>query len=625
VILPVLGEPLDDLVDRLTIVGDELRLGAQRWPLAPGTSGLAPSAALARQHYRLQWWREPARNVRRFFTIDGLAAVRVEDPVVVAVVDTVPRVLTDHPGFAGVRVDHVDGLADPLGYLQQLRATIGDRWLVVEKILAAGETLPAVWPVDGTTGYEHAAVVEHALLDRAGWGRLREQWAAVTGDRRPFAAWELDARREVLRRGLRPDLERVVRAAPVPEDAGDRLDAVEALSVHLGRYRTYLPDPEGEPALAAAVASAVTERTDLAALVERLAAALHEPGEWPVRWQQLTGPATAKGVEDRAFWRYGPLWSLCEVGGRPEPDPDPVAALHAHHADIAARWPRTLLAGTTHDTKRGEDVRAIGLALAATATRWVTVAGEWFDRSTSTVDPASGWLALQTALTTPGLDRARLTAFLVKASREADVHTSWDGANEAFEAALEQLAADVLGWSPAVEAAAELERPGRANALGLLVVRLTAPGVADVYQGTEAFRFVLVDPDNRVEPDHRALDALVERAAALDGRAAWAEPDAAAARVVAIARVLPLVGRLTGYVPLDVPDSLVAFARTDADGEPLLVTIVPRAVDRPEGGRADLPPGQWRHVLVDGLPDASRSIAVDEPLAAFPAIVLVRR
>ena len=180
VILPVLGQPLDDVVAELELVGDELRLGPQRFPLAPGTESFASAAdALAHQHYRLQWWRDPARNVRRFFTIDGLVGVRVVDPEVAAVVDTVPRLLADHEAFAGVRVDHIDGLVDPLAYLDQLREAIGDRWLVVEKILAADETLPGAWPVEGTTGYEHAAVLEHAFLDRRGVGAPADRLGAL--------------------------------------------------------------------------------------------------------------------------------------------------------------------------------------------------------------------------------------------------------------------------------------------------------------------------------------------------------------------------------------------------------------------------------------------------------------
>lgn len=622
VILPVLGAPLDDVVGRLEVVDGELRLGAQRWPLAPGTEGLPAAEALDRQHYRLQHWRDPARNVRRFFTIDDLVAVRVEDPAVVAVVDTVPRILAAHEGFAGVRVDHVDGLADPLAYLDGLRAAIGDRWLVVEKILARGETLPAAWPADGTTGYEHAAAVEHALLDADGWGALRDRWAAVTGDDRPFRAWELAARREVLDGGLWPDLERVARVA------GGSIDAIAELTTHLARYRTYLPDAEGRPALTSARDAAVAARPDLTEDIDELVAALDEQPELRTRWQQLTGPAAAKGVEDRAFWRYLPLASLAEVGGEPEPAKDPVERLHEHHAATQARWPRTLLAGTTHDTKRAEDVRAVGLILAAAPEEFAAMVDEWLAGPglAVDVDPAMHWLALQTALTTPGLDVDRMSAFLVKAAREAAVHSSWTEQDTAYEALLAVLAAAVLAWPPLVAAADDGVRRGRAVSVGLLAVRLTAPGVPDVYQGTDAFRYVLVDPDNRSEPDHAALDDLVTRASALDGRAAWSEDGAPAARAVVMSRLLALrrAVELVGYRPIDAGKHLVAFARLDADGEPVLITIVPRAVERPAGETVALPPGEWRHVLLDGEPDIAGQLAVDDPLDAFPAIVLRR-
>ena len=332
-----------------------------------------------------------------------------------------PRLLAAHDGFAGVRVDHVDGLADPRAYLEGLRRLIGDdRWLLVEKILAPGERLPEAWPVDGTTGYEHAAVLEHALLDADGWDLLRRRWVAETGDRRPFRDWELDARREVLAAGLRPDLERVARVAADRLDADE--DTVEAavaeLSVHLDRYRTYLPDDEGDPALTLALAEAAASQPRLAPVLARLVTELRdsddaEAVEWRTRWQQLTGPATAKGVEDRAFWRYVTLASLDEVGGFAEPldDVDPVAALHEHHAETAARWPTTLLAGTTHDTKRSEDVRAAGLALAARSRRFVELVDEWFDGPGSrfAIDLSIQWLALQTVVTTPGLDGTRLS------------------------------------------------------------------------------------------------------------------------------------------------------------------------------------------------------------------------
>ena len=185
VLLPVLGQPLEEMIDAFAVRDGELRAGELRLPLAAGTEAMELPALLGAQHYELIHWRRPERNVRRFFTIDSLVAVRVEHAEVASAVDTVPRLLVDHPAFGGVRVDHVDGLADPGGYLRQLRELLGDRWIVVEKILAPGETLPEDWPVDGTTGYEHARVLEHALLDETG---LEHDRRTVGADLRRRAA-----------------------------------------------------------------------------------------------------------------------------------------------------------------------------------------------------------------------------------------------------------------------------------------------------------------------------------------------------------------------------------------------------------------------------------------------------
>ncbi len=194
-------------------------------------------------------------------------------------------------------------------------------------------------------------------------------------------------------------------------------------------------------------------------------------------------------------------------------DVDAVVALHEHHAATAARWPTTLLAGTTHDTKRSEDVRAAGLALATRARRFVELVDEWFDGPGSrfAIDLSIQWLALQTVATVPDLDGSRLTAFLVKAGREADVHTAWSDPDEPYERQLGRLADVLLQWPPVAELQADLDGPGRAVTLALLAVRLTAPGAADIYQGTEALRYLLVDPDNRTQPDHEALDGSWRR------------------------------------------------------------------------------------------------------------------
>ena len=384
--------------------------------------------------------------------------------------------------------------------------------------------------------------------------------------------------------GLAPDRDRValVAANVVPDlEFDDARAAVTELSAHLDRYRTYLPDDEpGRAALETARLEAAAARPDLAGPLDRLSRAIAaadegDAAELRTRWQQLTGPATAKGVEDRAFWRYLALASLGEVGGQVEPAPDSIAALHDHHAMTAARWPTTMLAGTTHDVARSEDVRAVGLVLASAAEAWTRVVDERVETpSFPDIDLPMRWMALQTVATTPGLSAERLAAFLVKAAREADRRTSWVEPDETYEQRLTALAQDVLVWPPVAELAASLDGPGRATALAMLAVRATAPGVPDVYQGTEAFRFLLVDPDNRRPPDLGELEELVHQASALDAVAAWNEPSSESAKAVVLHRLLALRRRLPdvfgpggGYVPLATDEeAIIAFARTDGSG-----------------------------------------------------------
>ena len=489
VIVPKLGDPLDRLLASGGLsVGDgdrgpELRYGPLRFPLAPGTEHLDVADAVARQHYRLQWWRDPARNVRRFFTIDDLVAVRAEDPEVAQVIDTIPARLADHPAFAGVRVDHVDGLARPEAYLAGLRRRIGDhRWLLVEKILAPGEVLAPSWPVDGTTGYEHIRVSEHTFLDPAAEAPLERLWTELTGDTRSFVDVEDQARREVLDGGLRPDLDRLVRlvVAEVGDHDGDPLDtdrlreALVELTIGVHRYRTYLPDDSASAVeLDDAHARAVATRPDLTDVIDRVVRLIRSRPAVAVRWEQLTSPTMAKGAEDRAFYRYLRLPSLCEVGGAPGEFATTVEAFHQHQSEVQSLMPMTMLAGTTHDTKRSEGVRARSLALAEIADEWASVVRRWMhDHDDHGIDAATMLLALHTAVTAWPITADRMTEYLVKSAREADLHTSWTAPDEAYE----------VGSSAAlaVELEAELGVDSEHPALGAVVDRTLRPGRAEL-------------------------------------------------------------------------------------------------------------------------------------------------
>ena len=271
--------------------------------------------------------------------------------------------------------------------------------------------------------------------------------------------------------------------------------------------------------------------------------------------------------------------------------------------------------------------------LASAAKPWSRVVDDRVETpSFPDIDLATRWLALQTVATTPGLSADRLASFLVKAAREADERTSWVEPDETYERRLVALAQDVLVWPPLAELAASLDGPGRATSLAMLAVRATAPGVPDVYQGTEAFRFLLVDPDNRLPPDQDDLEVLVAGAATLDAAAAWQEPGSPAAKAVVLQRLLALRRRLpdvfgpgSGYLPLPADDdvNVIAFARIDESGAARVVTVIAPPGVMPRRP-LQLPPGRWRHVLVDGEPPVQGELDVAGALAVFPAVVLVR-
>ncbi len=659
VIVPKLGDPLDDVIAArgLTIAdtenGRELHYGPLRFPLAAGTEHLDAAEAVRYQHYRLQYWRDRARNVRRFFTIDDLVAVRAEDPAVAATIDTIPTQLADHPAFSGVRVDHVDGLADPAAYLEGLRSRIGaNRWLLVEKILAIGEALPPSWPVDGTTGYEHIRVTEHTLLDPGAQASLTQLWSDLTGDDRSFETIEETARREVLAGPLRPDLDRLVRqiGGRLGNDGStDRTrDAVVEMTIGLHRYRTYLPDdPASVAVLSVAHQRAATSRPDLADHLGRLVKLISDDPTIAQRWQQLTSPVMAKGAEDRAFYRYLPLAALCEVGGAPAQFTISAADFHAQQRQVQASMPATLLAGTTHDTKRSEGVRTRALALAAIADDWATHVKAWFAEYDEAVRgdgvaAAMTLLALETAVTAWPIDADRLREYLVKSAREADEHTSWTVPDEAYENALGRLADRLAGQleraqptGPLAVIVEAIVRPGWARSLAALAIRLTARGVPDLYQGTAAFTYSLVDPDNRVEPDWDERRSLVERASSTDGPSAWSGDDIDAVKAVVITGTLALrrrhpdaFGPDAGYEELDTGgvhgDRVLAFARTDAGGAQVVTLVAMGDVDDWAETTVVLPDGSWRAVLDDDAPTVAgrATTRVGRWLDRFPVAVL---
>ncbi|WP_405487691.1 malto-oligosyltrehalose synthase [Streptomyces sp. NBC_00096] len=586
-LLPVLAAPLDPTEVRVAAGprGERtvLRVGELEFPLREGTDRLEPAALLDAQWYRPAHWREARTglNYRRFFTISELIGVRVEDPEVFAATHAKVLELVRDGILEGLRIDHVDGLADPGGYLRRLREGVGaDCWVVVEKILARGERLAPAWPVAGTTGYDALHRVDGVFTDPAGAARLDARFRASTGQPR-WAQTAAAGAREVLTGDLAAELAALQRLAG-PELA----DAVTELLIAYPVYRPYPGDPELAPeALERAAARAGTE-----AVAGVRGLVLRDPA-FAARFAQTSAALRAKSLEDRAFYRYAPLLSATEVGGDPGNPVVTVAEFHAYCTERELLWPRSGTVLTTHDTKRSADVRARISALSQDPESVPAPAG---------ADPQLAWVAWQTAfgLGDDGPERAaRLEQALLKAVREAALHTTWTEQDTAYEAT-------VPGYVPAAapEPAGPLAAAARANLLGAALLHLTVPGVPEVYQGAETEYRALVDPDNRrpaVFP--REALARLDSGAAPDGTAG--EKLALTAALLRLRRSRP--GLFTGYAPLPArgpaAEHCVAFARGGA-----LVAVATRLSHRlaGAGGWRDtaltLPPGRWRRLPVLG-------------------------
>jgi (1->4)-alpha-D-glucan 1-alpha-D-glucosylmutase len=569
-----------------------------------------------------RWWtdeRERARVFdfdpadgwyRRFFDIDDLAAVRVEDPEVFELVHGKVLELVRDGIVDGLRVDHPDGLADPAGYLRRLRdAGAGDVW--VEKILHPGEGLRD-WPVTGTVGYEFLNDAAALFVDPAGAGALADVQAQITGETRPFAEIALEAQVQQATTTFAREVARLRSLLDVPGVA----DALAALPI----YRTYVEPWSGrvEDADRRAVAQAGMEPR----LADVLLLAQRGHDEFVTRFQQTSPPVTAKGVEDTAFYRDLRLLALNDVGGDPARFGLTVDDMHDANLRRAERFPRNLLVTQTHDTKRSGDARARIGALAGMAGEWRAAVGRWRELAAG-LDPPDAhaqYLLLQTLVGVWPISAQRLEGYLEKALREAKLRTSWVEVDEGYEAQVARHARALIEHRPFLEDfepfCATVAAEGRRAALGQLLLKLTAPGVPDVYQGDELESLSLVDPDNRRPVDWGARRQALARLRA--GERPW---DYGSAKLALIERALALRARRPeafagSYEPVEAGPGVCAYLR---GGEVLAVAPV-----RGYGGARLAVAGRWRSVLDDRDRDLGAGVAVTELLGDLPVALLER-
>ncbi len=636
--IPVLGSADD--VAKLEVVGGEdgdgeLRYYDNRFPIAPGTGEGTPQEVHARQHYELVDWRraDSELNYRRFFAINTLAGLRVEDPGVFDATHDLVLALVREGAVDGLRIDHPDGLADPRGYLDRLAQASGGRWTVVEKILEPGEELPEGWATAGTTGYDALTEVDRVLVDPSGEAALTALDTELAGTPVDYAELVRSCKREVTDGMLGSEVARLVRV--VGELSGiDRAQQTEALAELLASfpvYRSYLPD--GREHLDAAVATVRERRPDLTPAVDALYPVLSQAGtEAATRFEQTSGPVMAKGVEDSAYYRYARFVALNEVGGDPAEFGGTVADFHAAQAHRLAVKPQSMTGLSTHDTKRSEDVRARLAVLAEVPTEWASLVRYLLSRH-PLADRPLAHLVWQNLVGAWPISRERAHAYAEKAAREAGTSTTWTAPDEEVEGQLHALvdaAYDDEASAARIHKFVErIAAFGYSNSLSQKLLQLTMPGVPDVYQGTELWDFSLVDPDNRRPVDYAVRRQLL---ASIDRGEIPAVDGSGAAKLLVVSRVLRArrdnPAWFTGYEPVEVTgsaaDHVVAY---DRGGVVVAATRLP--VGLAAGGWGDtalaLPNGAWRDLLTgERLVSDMAGIAAEVLLARLPVALLVR-
>jgi (1->4)-alpha-D-glucan 1-alpha-D-glucosylmutase len=681
-------------------------------------------ALIERQAYRLAFWRVAGEeiNYRRFFDVNELAAIRMELPEVFHAAHQVLFHLLAEGHATGLRIDHPDGLRDPASYFRQLQeqyilararvalpaglesydlaravavrlAASGDGsgdpvprplYVVAEKILTEGESLPADWAVDGTTGYDFLNAVHGLFVDAESRDAFDRVYTAFVGPSAGFDQLVNSAKKMTMLvsmaseiNALAHQLDRIAERNRCCRDftLNSLTFALREMIACLPVYRTYITGPEAvsprDSQVIGAAAAEAKRRNPRTA--ERIFDFVHDAVllrgvqdfpeadrprlvEWALKFQQLTGPIMAKSVEDTVFYTYNRLASLNEVGGAPDRYGVSVAAFHRQNAERQEHWPHSLLATSTHDTKRSEDVRARLGALSELPQEWQAALGRWARLNApkkSIVDdqPAPSrndeYLLYQTllgawpadALTDAALEsfRSRIAAYMQKATKEAKVHTSWINPNEEYDAAVRQFVEGLLPEGtpesdPFLADLAALQRRvaffGYFNSLSQVLLKLTCPGVPDLYQGTELWDLSLVDPDNRRPVDYGRRRELL---ADLQERIGQAGDDLTTLTAELLAclpdgRVKAYVTYQTlrfrrehenlfirgAYLPLEATggryDHVCAFARST--GNEVILVVVPRLVVGLAGG-AERPPlgaeiwGKTRLLLPPSLEDRS--------------------
>jgi (1->4)-alpha-D-glucan 1-alpha-D-glucosylmutase len=605
---------------------------------------------LERQHYRLAFWRVASDeiNYRRFFEITDLAALRAEDKAVFDATHALIGRLARQQGVDGLRIDHPDGLSDPAQYLERLQTLAERPWVLVEKILADYETLPPDWKAHGTTGYRYANLLTGVFVEHAAAARFERIYQRFTGERESFEEISYESRMLIMSTTLAAELnglaQRLARIASGNRRTRDYTEsglrkALAEVAARFPVYRTYVTargvsDTDRRYIDWAVKAARRTSRVADPSVFDFVKAVLtldaapaagprrRQMLEFAMRFQQLTAPVVAKGVEDTAFYRYHRLIALNEVGNDPRDFGFSLKAFHAASEDRAKHWPCTMIGTSTHDTKRSEDVRARIGVLSELASSWLLLLRRWHLANRSRRTEAGGqslpsradeyhfyqaligiWPSSSPSESELGSLKERLKAYMLKAVREAKLRTSWINPDADYEAALERFVVQSLEnpmfLREVNQTLPRLARLGMLVSLSQALVKVASPGVPDYYQGTELMDFSLVDPDNRRPVDYRLRRKLLDEAESDPARLLADLADGRAKlhivrRGLAVRRSHASLFHGGRYVAIHADagreENILAFALQR--GAAALIAVAPRLFARLAGDEAAAPVGE---------------------------------
>ncbi|HEY5382117.1 MAG TPA: malto-oligosyltrehalose synthase [Acidobacteriaceae bacterium] len=620
---------------------------------------------LQQQHFRISYWKTADQQLgyRRFFDVNTLIGLRVEREYVFEETHALILKWLKQGVLDGVRVDHPDGLRDPLQYFQRLRAQAPNAWIIGEKIIEPGEWLRSGWPIEGTSGYDFLNTALGVLVNPEGLEQLGDHYAAFTGDTTPFPVVAHEKKLMVGQEALGSDVNRLaslfVDICEVNREQRDYTRAeirraIREVAACFSIYRTYVVPDRGEiadedrSAIARATECAKQNRQDIDGLLfdfMRDVLMLHATGkvesEFVYRFQQFTSPVMAKGVEDTAFYCSNRLTAINEVGGDPDCDGFSLEFFHTYNQAMQRTFPQTMTTLSTHDTKRSDDVRARLAVLTEIPDEFNSLIERWSSRNSryntdGIIDHGTEWFLYQTLIGAWPISVERLRLYMEKAMREAKIRTSWVANNVEYETAVnsfvDSLLKDVEFVRDVEVFVAKIAPAGRINSLTQTLMKCTAPGVPDLYQGGELWDLSLVDPDNRRPVDYERRRTLLAEMQGMNVQQVLQRMDEGMPKLWVIQHALRLrnehpewFGPEAEYIPVwakgPQAQRVLAYLR---GGD--VLTVAPRwshAAAGWEGTSLELPGGRWLNRLT-GRRYQGQRLELANLLAAFPVALLVR-